>query len=311
LERAVGGWRRLGFVVEAVIVIPLGMLVSLLPLSLVGILGRMAGSLLFHMARKQKLLACRNLDIVFADHPLSRNEKDRIVRKLFINLACSAFEYLKVGVLRADNYEQFVRLENPRTSEELDHVLSRGKGMLAISAHIGNWEYLASVCSKAGKNMAAVINRQHNPYTDRWLKNIREQDGGVRCYYNETGGLLRIVKHLRQNGVVALLADEAAPSGAVQAPFFGRETATTPGPARLHLKYGAPLMCYFCVRQVDGKYLLTSDGPYHVEPTGEFDRDCRTVMTLINQKYEAVIRKYPDQWYSLLYPKWNQQESDH
>jgi lauroyl/myristoyl acyltransferase len=63
-------------------------------------------------------------------------------------------------------------------------------------------------------------------------------------------------------------------------------------------------MFFFCVKQEDGKYLLTSDGPYHFDQTGDFDNDCRAIMTLVNQKYEAIIRKYPDQWFSLFYPRW-------
>ena len=44
--------------------------------------------------------------------------------------------------------------------------------------------------------------------------------------------------------------------------------------------------------------------------SGNFEQDCRAVMTLVNQKYEGMIRKYPDQWFSLLYPRWSNQPED-
>lgn len=298
------GLQHLGFILEAIVVIPIGTLISFLPWNLVKPLAWAAGTLLFHLARKNRRQAYHNLDVVFAENPLTKADKERIVRNLFLNLARTALEFLKIGDLTAQNYERFIRLENANTEEDLDHALEMKKGLLTVTAHIGNWEYLASACAKVGKNMAAVINRQRNPYTDRWLKNIREHKGKVKCYYNETSGLRGIVRHLKHNGIVGILADEAASSAGVFAPFFGRETATSSGPAKFHFRYGAPMMFHFCVREDDGKYLISSDGPYQFERSGDFETDCRTVMTLVNRKYETVIRKYPDQWFSLCYSHW-------
>jgi lauroyl/myristoyl acyltransferase len=158
--------------------------------------------------------------------------------------------------------------------------------------------------AKLGYNIAVVINRQLNPYTDKWLKSIRENKGRVKCCYDEISGLRGLIKHLKHKGIVGILADEAASPAAISVPFFGRETATSSGPAQFHLRYGAPLMFYFCVRERDEKYLVSFDGPYHIERGQNFQQDCRAVMTLVNQKYEVMIRKYPDQWFSLLYPRW-------
>jgi Kdo2-lipid IVA lauroyltransferase/acyltransferase len=296
--------QHLGFVLEAIVVIPIGTLLSWLPWTMVNPLARIAGTLLFHLAQKDRQQAYQNLDIVFADNLLAEVEKERIGRNLFINLVRVALEFLKIGDLTAQNYGQFLRLENPEAQQELDRVLGMKKGALNITAHIGNWEYLASASAKVGNNTAGVINRQLNPYTDRWLKGIREHKGKVRCYYNETSGLIGVVKHLKHNGLVGILADEAASSAGIEVPFFGRETATPSGPAKFHLRYGVPLMFNFCVRQDDGKYLICADGPYHFERSDDFENDCRAIMTLVNQKYEAIIRKYPDQWFSLFYPKW-------
>lgn len=266
--------------------------------------------MLFHLNKNGRKQAYHNLDVVFSDSPLTQDEKERIVRNLFINLARSAFEFLKIGNLSTKNYEQFIRVENHRAKEELDRILAMGKGMLKLSAHLGNWEILASVSAKLGYNIAVVINRQLNPYTDQWLKSIRENKAGVKCYYNDTLGLRGIVKHLKRKGIVGILADEAASPAAVSVPFFGRETITTSGPAQFHLRYGAPLMFYFCVRDHDGKYLLSFDGPYRFHRSGNSEQDCRAVMTLVNRKYEAMIKKYPDQWFSLLYPRWSKRPEE-
>jgi Kdo2-lipid IVA lauroyltransferase/acyltransferase len=302
-KKCVRGLQNLAFLLEAMVVIPAGALISFMPMKLCGILARLGGALLFNLGKKGRRIAYHNLDVIFSENPLTDQEKERILRKLFVNLTLTALEYLKIGDLTAQNDEQFTRAK-----EELDHVLEMNKGSINISAHIGNWEVLASASAKLGQNTAAMINRQLNPYTDKWLKSIRENKGMVKCYYNETSGLMGIVRHLKRNGIVGILADEAASSAAVQVPFFGRETVTTSGPAQLHLRYGAPIMFYSCVRESDEKFLVYSDGPYHFEKSGDFENDCRIIMTLVNQKYEAIIRKYPDQWFSLLYPRWGKEE---
>ena len=89
-EQTLGGWRRLGFVLEAIAVIPIGTLIALLPWKLGRPLGRLAGTVLFHLNKNGRELAYHNLDVVFSDSPLLQDEKERIVRNLFINLARSA-----------------------------------------------------------------------------------------------------------------------------------------------------------------------------------------------------------------------------
>lgn len=304
------GWRHFGFLLEAMVVIPIGTLISLLPMRMGKPFGRLVGTILFHLHKGGRELACHNLEVVFSDRPLSNARKEQIVRNLFINLARSVFEFLKLDALTMENYEELIHVKTSEAKAARDCVLKLGKGVLDVSAHLGNWEYLISLSAKAGYHTAAIINRQLNPYTDKWLKGIRENQGKVICCYNDPSGLRGIVKHLKQKGIVGMLADEAASPAAVTVPFFGRETATTSGPAQLHLRYGAPLMFYFCVREPDGKYTLSFDGPYHFDRSEDFQQDCMAVMTLVNRKYETMIRRYPDQWFALLYPRWGKQPED-
>jgi KDO2-lipid IV(A) lauroyltransferase len=295
--------RRVGFVLEASIVIPLGNLIALLPWKTGRFLAALMGVLIFRLSGKARKRAGRNLDIIYAEKSLSSAEKEGVIRRLFINLASSAFEYLKIGAITAENHTQFVRVENSRA---LDRAVDEGKGVLAISAHIGNWEILATIGAKLGKNIGAIIHRQLNPYTDKWLRQIREKKGKIKCFYDEVSNMRQVVGHLKGNGILAILADEIYPIKPIFVPFFGRPAATPDGPAKLHLLYGSPLVICFAVKQPDGKYLLTLDGPYHFEESGDLRKDCETIMTWITSKYEAVIRKYPDQWFSLLTPRWEQ-----
>jgi len=300
--------RHIGFVLEAALVIPLGKLAALLPWKTGRALASMIGSFIFRLNRNSRKQARINLDIIYGKQSLSEKEKNRIIKRLFIHIASSAFEYLKIGAITAENYTQFVRLEN---SKAFDCAVGEGKGVLAISAHMGNWEILGSVGAKLGNNIGAIIHRQLNPYTDKWLKEIREKNGKIKCFYDEVSNMRQMVGHLKGNGILAVLADEIYPIKPVFVPFFGRLAATPDGPAKFHLMYGSPIVICFAVKQHNRKYLLTFDGPYHFEKSGDLRKDCEVIMTWINSKYEAVIRKYPDQWFSLLTPRWEQNRPEH
>jgi len=291
----------MGFVLEAVTVIPLGTLGAFLPLKAGRRLASMAGLLAYSFNRRGRSYARDNLDIIYSEKPLSEGEKDEIIKRLFKNIASSAFEYLKIGDLTQDNHQEFVQIED---LEAFERAFSEKGGVLAISAHIGNWEYLGGICAKFGRNTAAVIHRQINPYTDKWLKNIREKKGGVKCIYNETSHMRETINHLRRGGMLAILADESYSNKPVFVPLFGRRCATPDGPAKLHLRYGSPIFLSFLIKQDDGKYLLLCYGPYHFKKTDDFKKDCERIMTFINRKYEGVIKEYPDQWFSLLTPRW-------
>ena len=296
-----GPVRTAGYILEAVLVITLGTFFSLLPKTVVGSFGFFAGAILFRLSRKDKKWAYDNLDIIFKEPPLLQFEKDRIVRKLFANITKLAFEYLHLGRLKPENLAEFLQIENHKV---VDEALCEKKGLLIITAHLGNWEYLGVLGSILGYNVATVLKRQHNPYTDRWLTKIREGKSGVKCFYHGKGLNHSIGVHLKENGILALLVDQRDISSSLIVPFFGVPSLTANGPAKLHLWYESPIVFAFSVKQDDGKYLLSFDGPHHFKKSGDFKKDCLDIMTSINSRYEGIIKEYPDQWLSLLTPRW-------
>jgi len=287
--------------VEAVVVITMGTIFSRMPMGLIRRLGVLSGRVLFRLDKKDRERAYHNLDIVFGEEPLLAPEKARVVKKLFENIATLAFEYLQLDRLYAENLAAFMKAENHQAVEE---ALREKKGALVITAHLGNWEYLGVLGSRLGYHVAAVLKRQHNPYTDGWIARIREEKGGFKCLYPGRRLNHRIGVHLKQNGILALLADQRDISSPLVVPFFGKPGQTADGPAKLHLWYESPIVFAFSVRQPDGTYLLTFDGPHRFSRSGDHKLDCVRIMTFINQEYEAMIRKYPDQWLSLVTPRW-------
>ncbi len=227
--------QKISYILEYCLLVPAGKLLSLLPIktarSVIGFLAK----ILYYFTGNYKYIAYRNLDIIFKNKPLIPEEKDKIIRRLLVNAAIGMIEYLKIGSLKKDNYHDFIEMDG---YEKMDKALSEGKGLIVVSAHLGNWEYLCSIAAKLGNNAGVIINRQFNPYTDAWLRKIREKGGQVKCFYNEVGDLIRIIRHLKSGGIIGTMADQTYYFKPIFVPFFGMQSAVADGPAKLHLKYG-------------------------------------------------------------------------
>jgi len=300
-KRRIKPHEYVGYILETIIVVPLSLLIALLPWRIGYLLADGIARVFFRLDKKNKKWAYENLRIIFADAPLSREEADQLVKRTYRNLARGGFEYFKLWQITPKNASRYAYYDNFHVIEE---CLAKGKGVIVVTCHLGNWEYLGSISAKQGINLAVIINRQFNPFTDAWLRFIREKWGKVKCFYNEVGDMKGIIRHLRENGVIGVLADQTYYFKPIFVPFFGQQSATADGPAKLHLRYGAPIVMAFSIREADGRYRLTFEAPYIHPRTGDFDRDVHDIMTYINSRYEAYIRRYPDQWFSLLHPRW-------
>ncbi|MGC8764424.1 MAG: lysophospholipid acyltransferase family protein [Brevinematia bacterium] len=307
-KRKISLIKKFIYILEFIVVVPLSSLLSLLPLSFLRAIAKPLSLLIFYLDRKNKKIAEYNFRIVYKDNPLSKEEKERLIKKLYHNLVLYGVEYLKLGAINKKNYKKFVEFEG---YEYVDEALQDGKGLIVVTGHIGNWEYLGSIPAKLGKNLAVIINRQFNPYTDWWLKHIREKQGKIKCFYNEVSDLSKIVRHLKNGGIVGTLVDQTYYFQPIFVPFFGMPSATADGPAKLHLKYKAPLMMAFGIRKPDGKYLLKFYPHVYFEKTENFEEDCKRIMTWINSEYEKIILKFPEQWFSFFHHRWERTKPEH
>jgi KDO2-lipid IV(A) lauroyltransferase len=102
-----------------------------------------------------------------------------------------------------------------------------------------------------------------------------------------------ILEALKKNRSVALLADQNSQEATIR--FFGKPCGTVLGPAVLHLRTGAPIVLSFSPRIGPGRYRMITDEP--LDFTGQDPKPSpEEIMQRIHDRYEEVIRQYPEQW---------------
>lgn len=217
----------------------------------------------------------------------------KIVRANFIQLATAALEMPSLLKLDRDNIDTYVTFSG---SHHLKAALSRGKGVLFLSAHLGNWELMAMATALALDFQCHLLIRPHDfSPMERVLTEIRCRTGNKVLDKIRSAGTIR--KLLSDNKVLAVMLDQNASwYDGVYVPFFGRTACTHKGFGLFALRYDPTILPIFNIRQADGRYKVLIDSPVTLQRSGDINRDLVENTAVFNRIIEKHIRMAPDNW---------------
>lgn len=180
----------------------------------------------------------------------------------------------------------------------LDEVHSAGRGVVVVTAHLGDWELLCAALRRSRRFAGGVVGlqRRRDPTTD-WLVEMR------RAYGVETipqdAHPRRLLEVLRRGEVLGLLTDlEVRRLAGEFVPFFGRPALTMSAPAALARALAVPLVPVRCVArpELDGKYVLSVEEPLALDPDLDRREAALDLLGRMNDTFERWIREAPEQW---------------
>lgn len=258
-----------------------------LPLPMARACGAGLAWVAFRILGRYRKVARKNLALIYPEKPEA--ERERMARAVFRHFGRMAGEFIKLPRLAQDEIERLVTVEG---EENLKAALAMGKGVLLITGHFGNWEFMARWLSIHNYPINVVARDARDPAATKLLTDTREGNGAQVLYRGNSARA--VLQCLKKNEIVALLPDQNAAD--VFVPFMGKRTGTVDGPGIIHLKMGAPLLFAWCIRTPDDRFQITFEAPVVEAPTGEKSADVERVMTLINARIEARIRQTPTQW---------------
>ena len=267
-------------------------LVLCLPYGLAQWLGAVLGQLGYWA-----LWSCRRLTLQHLAEALGGDttprQRRRIARRLFRHLGMNFVEWLSLPKLDARNIRRHV--DAPGAVERVRAALAQGRGVIMLSAHLGNWELLADYFGLTGEFRGGVVARRlRYPEYEAFLTQARRVKGVET--FDRDASFRDLLRRLRDNQCIGILPDQDVDSvDGVFVDFFGRPAYTPVGPVALALAGGAVLLPSYIVRE-GRRHRIIIDEPMELVRTGDRQRDLIENTQRWSRITESHIRQYPDQW---------------
>jgi KDO2-lipid IV(A) lauroyltransferase len=191
-----------------------------------------------------------------------------------------------------ESKEEIIASVDMQGLDLVDQALAEGKGILAITAHFGNWERMAEAFAARGYKISVVARDANEERTTKIVNDVRK-GRGIEVF-SRGKAARELLKRLRSNEVVGILTDQNTRE--ILVPFFGIPAGTNEGPAVIHLLMGTPLFTAFAVELPGGRYQVKAERLNLPQPTGDREADVLAIMTIVNQKIEETVREHPEQW---------------
>ena len=169
-----------------------------------------------------------------------------------------------------------------------------GRGLLILTAHVGNFEMLMMVPATRGYRLAVVHRPNRNPILHRMVTARRERFGVIALPRKGAGRA--VLKYLHDDWTVAMPLDLDTRDG-VFANFFGMKAATSDGLARVAMATRLPVLPAFILREGAGTRHVVKILPPIEAVRGADRQECiRENTQRFTSAIESVVRAHPDQW---------------
>ncbi len=273
--------RRAAYAFEMLVVRALRALASVLPTPrLIDVAGAV-GSRVTAWLPKIRRRILDNLTLVRPD--LDAAARERIMREVGDNFARVGFEYERMDELAADP-----SLMDISGAEHVEAARAAGKGIVLVSAHFGNWEFVRLAARRLGAPSAIIYRAFNNPQFDAMAQPLIAKAGEPVLHKGRKGSR-ELLRHVKGGGVALILIDQRQ-TGSPLIPFLGREAETAVAAAELARRFGAALIPARARRLPDGRrFDVRFEAPI---PHGDPIEMTRAA----NDRISSWIEEEPGQW---------------
>ncbi|MGH7895192.1 MAG: lysophospholipid acyltransferase family protein [Candidatus Binatia bacterium] len=261
--------------------------VGILPVPVALGLGRALGTAAHALLGTPRRLARTHVGLAFPE--LGATACNAIVQETFRHAGQSYAELALWPKLARD--PDYVRIENRAA---LDDALAQGRGCLAITGHVGNWELLAARIASLGYGLSVVARRVNDERFDALITRFRGRAGMEILLRDDPQFLGTVRDALGRGRIVALLIDQDSAGGGVFVPFFGRPAHTPPGAAILALRIRVPAVSVFIHRRPDGGHVIRF-APFGIDSAGGAGK-VTDLTARFTRTIEDAIREAPAEW---------------
>jgi lauroyl/myristoyl acyltransferase len=259
---------------------------------------RLVARLTYPLLWKYRLRMEENVALVFPH--FSVKQRKILVWSAWLNFARGVLDTTLATYYSKEGIVAMVDLQG---EEHIRRALEHGKGVLALSAHLGSFTMIGARLAAAGLPFSVVVKPPGDEGLARLIDGYRTRIGIHTISAKPRREAVRgILKALRANRIVLVIADEFK-SGDVTVDFLGLKVPAPRGPATLALRTGAVTLPMFAVRRPDDSLVLSVGEPIVPVEAAELEDSVVATTVVYTRQIEAAIREYPEQWNWLGLPR--------
>jgi KDO2-lipid IV(A) lauroyltransferase len=255
-------------------------------------IGKFLGTLAFYADAPHRRIVRRNLKFIYPDWPPKKIR--RLSKRVFQNLGITIMGILQMTCL---SREEILGKAKIHGINHLVDSLKKGKGVILISAHLGNWEMVPLLAPlHLNTPINAVARKLRFDFINHLIVNLRTRFG---CkVIDKEEALPQMQKALRRGEILGIMIDQGTrTSESVGITFFGHKVRATPAASLLALRCKSPVVPAFCVRDSEGELNLFIDPPLKLLRTRDLRADLKTNTQIMTDVVERMVTKYPEQWF--------------
>ena len=220
----------------------------------------------------------------------SAAEHDALVAEIFRHFAICFADLISTNRSEAQPDRLVTRIEG---DEHLLAAVAEGRGLVLVTAHLGNWELGGRLlAARLRRPTHVVVAAEADSRVERFLRGGPSPVRFVRR--GDPTAMVPLVAALRRGEIVALQGDRALGTrGDALVDFFGEPAPFPLGPFVLGRAAAVPVVPAFCLLDRDLRYMVVIARAIHVTANGEAAALAQWVAVL-----EAMIRRAPEQWFN-------------
>jgi KDO2-lipid IV(A) lauroyltransferase len=279
------------------LVIDLARQIEQLPISLIG-------RLIYRLCPYRLRVIKANITQVFGDR-LNETQKKHLTKAFYSHLATSVKEAIQLRFIDEQTLKENVEV---RGHEHILNVAAANRGVLVLTAHVGNWEV-----APIGGMLNFKEFKGHFHFIRRTLGSKTIERILFRRYYRaglnvipKKNSLQQVCDALEQNHAVVFVLDQHASlvnRDGIAVEFFGKKAGTYRSLATFARHTGIPVVPAASFRLQNKRHVLEFYPPLLWQDFSTTQESIYQNTLLYNQALERIILAHPEQW-MWLHKRW-------
>lgn len=262
------------------------------------------GKFIYHVLPLRRRVVMENLRRVYGDTLTDRRIAE-IAQAFYAHLVKFLGEFVRLAFMSDEKKANYVRIEG---IEHLAAAREKGKGVLLLAGHFGNWEVSTVAGMSQFKQYRGHLHFIRRPLKPQWFNDLvmrRFQKAGFGTL-EKTGSLDDILALLEDNRIIVSIFDQfTVRKYGIQSEFFGHPAHTFKSLAVLAQFTGAPVIPSSSWREPDGTHVLLFEPPVEVLTEGRTKDILSKNTKRFNEALERIILRHPEQWI-WMHKRWKQ-----